>query len=86
MVSAAAESSLDEACGIREFVTPIFPYCVALHTGYLLSITLIMQMVGKKNLPTLLGWIGNGSSENSCLLHNPHYDFNDEILPVGAAY
>jgi amidohydrolase len=31
-------------------------------------------------------WIGNGSSENSCLLHNPHYDFNDTILPVGAAY
>ena len=31
-------------------------------------------------------WIGNGSSENSCLLHNPHYDFNDEILPVGVAY
>lgn len=31
-------------------------------------------------------WIGNGSSENGCLLHNPHYDFNDDILPVGAAY
>jgi amidohydrolase len=31
-------------------------------------------------------WIGNGSSENGCLLHNPHYDFNDEILPVGTAY
>jgi hippurate hydrolase len=31
-------------------------------------------------------WIGNGSSENSCLLHNPHYDFNDEILVIGAAY
>jgi amidohydrolase len=31
-------------------------------------------------------WIGNGSSENSCLLHNPRYDFNDDILPVGAAY
>ncbi len=31
-------------------------------------------------------WIGNGSSENNCLLHNPHYDFNDDILPVGAAY
>ncbi len=31
-------------------------------------------------------WIGNGSSANSCLLHNPHYDFNDEILPVGAAF
>jgi len=31
-------------------------------------------------------WIGNGSSENGCLLHNPHYDFNDEILPIGTAY
>jgi amidohydrolase len=31
-------------------------------------------------------WIGNGSSENSCLLHNPHYDFNDEILPSGVSY
>ena len=31
-------------------------------------------------------WIGNGSSANSCLLHNPHYDFNDDILPIGAAY
>jgi amidohydrolase len=31
-------------------------------------------------------WLGNGSSENGCLLHNPHYDFNDAILPIGAAY
>jgi amidohydrolase len=31
-------------------------------------------------------WIGNGSSANSCLLHNPRYDFNDEILSIGAAY
>lgn len=31
-------------------------------------------------------WIGNGSSQNSCLLHNPHYDFNDHILSTGAAY
>jgi hippurate hydrolase len=31
-------------------------------------------------------WIGNGSSANSCLLHNPHYDFNDDILSIGAAY
>lgn len=31
-------------------------------------------------------WIGNGSSENGCLLHNPHYDFNDDILPIGTAY
>jgi hippurate hydrolase len=31
-------------------------------------------------------WIGNGPSENGCLLHNPHYDFNDDILPIGMAY
>lgn len=31
-------------------------------------------------------WIGNGPSKGSCLLHNPKYDFNDEILPIGAAY
>lgn len=31
-------------------------------------------------------WIGNGSSDGCCLLHNPNYDFNDEILPLGAAY
>jgi hippurate hydrolase len=27
-------------------------------------------------------WIGNGDSAN---LHTPHYDFNDEALPIGAA-
>lgn len=31
-------------------------------------------------------WLGNGSSANSCLLHNPHYDFNDDILTTGASY
>jgi hippurate hydrolase len=27
--------------------------------------------------------IGNGKSAS---LHNPHYDFNDDILPIGASY
>ncbi|OQK15093.1 peptidase M20 [Methyloprofundus sedimenti] len=31
-------------------------------------------------------WLGNGSSNGGCLLHNPHYDFNDKILTVGASY
>jgi len=31
-------------------------------------------------------WLGNGSSAGDCLLHNPHYDFNDETLTVGASY
>ena len=31
-------------------------------------------------------WIGNGPGEGGCMLHNPHYDFNDEVLPIGASY
>ena len=31
-------------------------------------------------------WLGNGSSEGGCLLHNPHYDFNDKVLTIGASY
>ena len=31
-------------------------------------------------------WIGNGDREGSCMLDNPGYDFNDEILPIGATY
>jgi len=30
--------------------------------------------------------IGNGPEEGGCLLHNPHYDFNDDVLPLGASY
>lgn len=30
--------------------------------------------------------IGNGDGEGSCMVHNPAYDFNDEILPIGASY
>jgi hippurate hydrolase len=31
-------------------------------------------------------WIGNGAGEGSCMVHNPRYDFNDEVLPIGASY
>ncbi len=31
-------------------------------------------------------WAGNGSSDNGRVLHNPKYDFNDELLPIGATY
>ncbi|BEU25032.1 M20 aminoacylase family protein [Paraburkholderia sp. 22B1P] len=30
--------------------------------------------------------LGNGVGEDGCMVHNPHYDFNDRNLPVGAAY
>jgi amidohydrolase len=31
-------------------------------------------------------FIGNGDGEGGCMVHNPHYDFNDEIIPLGVAY
>ena len=36
--------------------------------------------------PGAYAWIGNGDSTESAQLHNPHYNFNDEILPIGASY
>ncbi len=31
-------------------------------------------------------WVGNGDVEGGCMLHNPGYDFNDEIIPIGVSY
>ena len=31
-------------------------------------------------------WLGNGPGTGGCALHNPHYDFNDSILPIGISY
>ncbi|HVL54991.1 MAG TPA: M20 aminoacylase family protein [Burkholderiaceae bacterium] len=30
--------------------------------------------------------IGNGGADGSCEVHNPSYDFNDDALPLGAAF
>lgn len=31
--------------------------------------------------------LGNGEGDfGGCMVHNPHYDFNDKILPIGASY
>jgi len=39
-----------------------------------------------EKVPGCYLFIGNGDGEGSCMIHNPKYDFNDEILPVGASY
>lgn len=31
-------------------------------------------------------WLGNGPGTGGCTLHNPHYDFNDELLNFGVNY
>lgn len=37
-------------------------------------------------LPGAYIWIGNGEGEGGCMLHNAHYDFNDDVSHVGASY
>jgi len=39
-----------------------------------------------KAKPGCYVWLGNGAGEGGCHVHNPGYDFNDEILPLGASY
>ena len=41
-----------------------------------------------KEKPGCYAFIGNDSQGNAspCMLHNPYYDFNDKILPIGASY
>ncbi|MBL8495740.1 MAG: amidohydrolase [Rhodocyclaceae bacterium] len=43
-----------------------------------------------KAKPGCYVWIGNGEAADprgsSCMLHNAHYDFNDEIIPLGSSY
>ena len=41
-------------------------------------------MLQKK--PGCYAWLGNGPMDGGRQLHNPHYDFNDDILTVGASY
>ena len=44
--------------------------------------------------PGAYGYIGNGDGahrepghgEGPCMLHNPSYDFNDALIPLGATY
>ncbi|MGE5147946.1 MAG: M20/M25/M40 family metallo-hydrolase, partial [Candidatus Eiseniibacteriota bacterium] len=41
-------------------------------------------MLQKK--PGAYVWLGNGDGAGGCMLHNPRYDFNDAILPIGASF
>jgi amidohydrolase len=39
-----------------------------------------------EKVPGCYLFIGNGAGETVCMVHNPGYDFNNEILSVGATY
>ena len=37
-------------------------------------------------VPGCYVWLGNGPGEGGCMLHSPHYDFNDVIIETGIRY
>jgi len=36
--------------------------------------------------PSAYVFLGQGGGPSGCFLHNPGYDFNDEVIPLGAGY
>jgi hippurate hydrolase len=39
-----------------------------------------------KVVPACYVWLGNGPGDGGCMLHSPHFDFNDEIIATGIRY
>lgn len=37
-------------------------------------------------VPGCYVWLGNGPGDGGCMLHSPHYDFNDAVIPTGIRY
>ena len=37
-------------------------------------------------VPGCYVWLGNGPGEGGCMLHSPHYDFNDDVIATGIRY
>ncbi|MCB1746199.1 MAG: amidohydrolase [Gammaproteobacteria bacterium] len=62
-------------CGAEHVDTDVEPVTGSEDFGYMLE-----------EKPGCYAFIGNGSSEGGCMLHSPHFDFNDDIIPIGASY
>jgi hippurate hydrolase len=61
--------------GPEKVLTDILPSMGAEDFAYMLN-----------EKPGCYVWLGNGPGTGGCTLHNPHYDFNDELLALGASY
>lgn len=64
-----------QVCGSAGVITDTLPSMGAEDFAYML-----------KEKPGCYVWLGNGPGTGGCTLHNPHYDFNDDILPLGVTY
>ncbi len=64
-----------EVFGAERVLTDILPSMGAEDFAYML-----------REKPGCYVWLGNGPGTGGCTLHNPHYDFNDQLLTLGVAY
>lgn len=71
LAARAAVGVVGEAAVIRDFD----PAMAAEDFGFMLQ-----------ERPGCYAWLGQGGADQGRSLHNPRYDFNDGILPVGVAY
>lgn len=78
-INSAAESEIAQSVaaeiGQGEVLTDLAPSMAAEDFSYMLQ-----------EKPGAYVWIGNGPAQDGRNLHSPRYDFNDAILPVGAAF
>lgn len=79
-INSAAEAAVCQQVaksllGEEQVLTDILPSMGAEDFSYMLN-----------EKPGCYVWLGNGPGTGGCTLHNPHYDFNDEALPVGISY
>ncbi|MBU41974.1 MAG: peptidase M20 [Spirochaetaceae bacterium] len=70
-----ARKTAMQVVGAESVVDPVQPSTGSEDFGYMLQ-----------SVDGCYAWIGNGPGEGGCLLHNPAYDFNDEILETGIRY
>lgn len=69
------QSVAGEVFGPDKVLTDILPSMGAEDFAYML-----------REKPGCYVWLGNGPGTGGCTLHNPHYDFNDELLVHGVSY
>jgi hippurate hydrolase len=69
------QAAASKVIGTANVLTDVLPSMGAEDFAYMLQ-----------EKPGCYVWLGNGPGEGGCTLHNPHYDFNDDIIQIGVSY
>src|SRR6516225_9440942 len=70
-----AQGVAAEICGADHVIRDVAPSMGGEDFSFMLNVR-----------PGAMLWLGNGSGEDGCFLHNARYDFNDDTLPIGASF